>query len=276
MSTAKTASPVTSNYADVNGLRLYYEIHGSGKPLILLHGGYGTPEMFGDNLPLLAEGRQVIAVELQGHGHTADINRPLRYELMADDIAALIKHLGFERADVMGFSLGGGVALQTAIRHPEVVRKVVLVSTVFARNGWYPEMNEAMAQMGVGTAEAMKPTPLYQIYARVAPRPEDWPVLHTKMGELLRQDYDWSKGVTALKMPVLIVAGDADGLRTAHAVEFFELLGGGLRAAGWDGSGMSIARLAILPGLTHYNINISPLLAATVVPFLDASMPDGE
>jgi len=249
---------------------MYYEIHGAGEPLVLLHGGVGAIEMFGEVLPLLAAGRQVIAVDLQAHGRTADIDRPLSFELMADDIAALIQQLGFERADVMGYSLGGGVALQTAIRHPDGVRKLVLVSTPFKRDGWYPEILAGMAQMGPQAAEPMKQTPMYQLYASVAPRPEDWPVLLTKLGQLLKQDYDWSKDVAAIKAPTLVVVGDADSVRTSHAVELFELLGGGQADAGWDGSGMSSARLAILPGTTHYNIFFSPTLASTVAPFLDA------
>lgn len=145
------------NYAEVNGLDMYYETYGgTGLPLILLHGGVGAIEMFGEVLPLLANGRQVIAVDLQAHGRTADIDRPLRYELMADDIAALIKYLRFEKADVMGYSLGGAVALQTAIRHPYVVRKLVVVSTAFKRDGWYPEILAGMAQMGPEAAEPMK------------------------------------------------------------------------------------------------------------------------
>jgi pimeloyl-ACP methyl ester carboxylesterase len=264
------------NYAEVNGLRLYYEIHGSGKPLILLHGGVGAIEMFGGVLPLLAEGRQVVAVDLQAHGRTADVDRPLSFETMADDIAALIDHLAFEKADVMGYSLGGGVALQTAIRHPEVVRKLVVVSTPFKRDGWYPGVLAGMGQMGPEAAEPMKQTPQYQLYAGVAPRPEDWPVLLTKLGRLLGQDYDWSEGVAAIEAPAMVVVGDADSVRTAHAVRFFELLGGGNADAGWDGSGMPNARLAILPGATHYDIFSSPTLASTVTPFLDASLPEAE
>jgi pimeloyl-ACP methyl ester carboxylesterase len=126
------------DYAHVNGLEMYYEVHGTGEPLILLHGGVGAIEMFGEVLPLLAQGRQVIAADLQAHGHTADFDRPLRFESMSDDIRALIEHLGLEEADVMGYSLGGGVALQTVLRHPQVVRKLVLVSTPFSRDGWYP------------------------------------------------------------------------------------------------------------------------------------------
>jgi pimeloyl-ACP methyl ester carboxylesterase len=215
----------------------------------------------------------VIAVDLQGHGRTADIDRPLSCEAMADDIARLIKHLGIEKADVMGYSLGGGVALRTAVNHPDRVRKLVLVSTAFRRDGWYPEILAGMAQMGAGAAEAMKQTPMYELYARIAPKPADWPVLLTKVGEMLRKDYDWSKDVAAIKSPTLLVFGDADAVRTAHAVQFFELLGGGKKDGGWDGSGMSNARLAILPSLTHYTIFSSPTLASTVTPFLGAPMP---
>jgi pimeloyl-ACP methyl ester carboxylesterase len=212
-------------YAEVNGLNFYYEVHGEGEPLIL---------------PLLAEGRQVIGVDLQAHGRTADIDRPMTYEAtMADDVAALIEHLSVGEANVMGYSLGGGVALQTAIRHPEA-------------------------------AEPMKEAPMYLLYAGVAPRPEDWPVLLARLGELLRQDYDWSEDVAALEMPVMIVVGDADSIPPVHAAEFFGLLGGGERDAGWDGSGMPESRLAILPGTTHYDIFYSPALVSAVAPFLDA------
>ncbi len=213
------------NYAEVNGLELYYEVHGSGEPLVLLHGGVGAIEMFGEVLPLLAEGRRVIAVDLQAHGRTADIDRPLSYESMADDIGALIEHLGFQRSDVMGYSLGGGVALQTAIRHPEVVRKLVVVSTPFKRDGWYPEVLSGMEQMGPEAAEPMQNTPMYELYASVAPKLEDWPVLLAKLGRLLGQDYDWSEEVAAIEAPTMVVVGDADSVRTSHAVRFFELLG---------------------------------------------------
>jgi pimeloyl-ACP methyl ester carboxylesterase len=264
------------NYAEVSDLNMYYEIRGSGEPLILLHGGVGAIEMFGEVLPLLAEGRRVVAVDLQAHGRTADIDRPLSYEMMADDIAALIGHLGLEKADVMGYSLGGGVALQTAIRHPEVVRKLVLVSTPFKRDGWYPEILAGMGQMGPEAAEPMEQTLMYQLYAGVAPRPEDWPELLTKLGRLLGQDYDWSEEVSAIEAPTIIVVGDADSVRTAHAVEFFELLGGGKADAGWDRSEMPNVQLAILPATTHYDIFSSPTLASAVTSFLDAPMPVGE
>jgi pimeloyl-ACP methyl ester carboxylesterase len=262
-----------SGYAPVNGINLYYEVYGTGQPLVLLHGGLGAIEMFGDVLPLLAQDRQVIAVDLQAHGRTADVDRPLRFETMADDIAGLIRYLGLQPADLMGYSLGGGVALRTAIQHPEVVRKLVLVSTPFSKSGWYPELQAGQAQMGPEVAEAMRPTPLYAAYAALAPRPQDWPVLVTKLGDLLRQDYDWSAEVAALQTPTMLVVGDADGVRTAHTVAFYELLGGGKADAGFDGSEMSVARLAILPGLTHYTVFSSPVLATTVGPFLEAPMP---
>jgi pimeloyl-ACP methyl ester carboxylesterase len=187
----------TGKHAAVNGLEMYYEIHGAGEPLILLHGGVGAIEMFGEVLPLLAEGRRVIAADLQAHGRTADIDRPMTFEAMADDVAALIEHLELGEADVMGYSLGG-VALRTAIQHPEVVKKLVLVSTPFKRDGWYPEVLAGMDQMGPAAAEPMKQTPMYQLYSSVAPRPEDWPVLLTKLGGLLGQDYDWSEEAAAI------------------------------------------------------------------------------
>ena len=267
----RTTTALKTGYAPVNGLNLYYEIHGTGEPLILLHGGLGATEMFGEILPLLSNTRRVIAVDLQAHGRTADIDRPLSFEAMADDVAALMKHLGIEKADVMGYSLGGGVALRIAVRHPDVVKKLVLVSIAFRRDGWYREIVAGMAQVDAGAAEPMKQTPMYQLYARIAPKPTDWPVLLTKIGDLLRKDYDWSKDVVAIKAPTLLVFRDADAVRTAHAVQFFELLGGGKKDGGWDGSGKSNARLAILPGLTHYDIFSSPALAFTVAPFLDGA-----
>jgi len=263
-----TTTASRTGYAPVNGLEMYYEVQGSGKPLVLLHGGAGATEMFGAILPALVEGRQVIAADLQAHGRTADIDRPLSYEAMADDVAALIRHLGVEKADVMGYSLGGGVALRTAIQHPDQVRKLVVVSSTARRDGWYPEVLVAM-QSGRENAEAMKQTPMYEAYSRLAPKVEDWPVLMAKLGDLLGKDYDWSSEVRAMTTPTLIAVGDADSVRTAHAVEFFELLGGGKRDAGWDGSGMTKHRLAVLPATSHFTIFSSPVLASVVTRFLD-------
>src|SRR5437763_15111028 len=258
------------HYADVNGIRLYYETAGTGRPLVLLHGGLGALEMFGANLAALAKGRQVIAVDLQGHGRTADIDRPLSVALMADDIAALIKHLGLASADVMGYSLGGGVALQTAIRHPEVVRKLVLVSTPFRRDGFYPEILAQQGQVGPAAAEAMKQTPMYQLYASLAPRPEDWPRLLGKIGEAMKQDFDFSKDIVGITATTLVVAGDADIFPPAHAVELFGLLSGGKRDGGWDGSGRPTSRLAILPARTPNKLLSAAVQAAAVIPLHDA------
>jgi pimeloyl-ACP methyl ester carboxylesterase len=257
----------TQGYAPVNGLKMYYEVHGKGKPLILIHGGAGTTQMFVPNIDQLSKGRQVIAVELQGHGHTADIDRPLRYELLADDIAELVKYLKLGQVDLMGYSLGGGVALRAAIQHPELVRKLVLISSTFRRNGWYPEVLAGMA-MGGEAPEALMQTPMYKAYANVAPKVQDWPVLMKKTSEMLKIDYDWSAEVANLKMPVMLVVGDADSVRTAHAVEFFEHLGGGKKDAGWDGSGMTQNRLAILPGTTHFTVT-SPAMVSAAIAFLD-------
>jgi pimeloyl-ACP methyl ester carboxylesterase len=257
------------SYADVNGLSLYYEEHGSGEPLVLLHGGIGAGEMLGATVPALAAGRRVITVDLQGHGHTADIDRPLRPESLAGDVAALIEHLGLAQADVMGYSLGGEVALRTAIQHPALVRRLVVVSVPFRRDGSFPEVLAAMDQMHVGLADMLKQSPLYEVYSRLAPRVEDWPVLIRKTGELLKVDYDWTDEVRALTAPTLLVFADADSVRPDHIVECFALLGGGLRDAGWDGSARPTARLAILPGTTHYDISTSPALAPAVIPFLD-------
>jgi pimeloyl-ACP methyl ester carboxylesterase len=270
---AKMATPGTSGYAPVNGLRMYYEVHGEGRPLILLHGGFGVIGMFAELLPRLAETRQVIAVELQAHGHTADIDRPLSFELMADDVAALIEHIGLQEVDILGYSLGGGVGIRAAIQHPELVRKLVAVSAPCRSDGWYPEVLAGMRSITGEVAKTWIGSPMYQAYASVARRPEDWPRLAEKTGQLLRQDYDWSADVRAIQSPTMIAIGDADSVRTAHAVEFFELLGGGQRDAGLDGSGIPRARLAILPGTTHFNILLSSMLGSAVTSFLDAPMP---
>ncbi|WP_446216253.1 alpha/beta fold hydrolase [Micromonospora sp. IBHARD004] len=256
------------SYADVNGVRLWYEIHGTGRPLVLLHGGYGAVEMFAPILPALAERRQVILVDLQGHGRTADVDRPLRFESMADDVAALIRHLDLPEADLLGYSLGGGVALRTAIQHPGLVRRLALVSSPCKRQGWYPEVLAAMATQDERVAEQMRGTPPHELYTRVARRPADWPTLWVKTGDLLRQEYDWSAEVAALAMPVLLVFADADSIPVTHMAEFFGLLGGGHRDAGWDGANRPAARLAVLPGLTHYDIVTAPALPAAVLPFL--------
>ncbi|GAC1551321.1 MAG: alpha/beta hydrolase [Herpetosiphon sp.] len=263
----------TGSYARVNGLKMYYEVHGTGEPLVLLHGGLMTIEVIRTLLGALAVSRQVIAVELEGHGRTEDLERPLSFEQMGDDVAALVTHLGRTPISVMGYSLGGSTALRMAIQHPEVVKKLVLVATPFCRDGWYPQVLVDMGQMSAASAPFLQEAPLYKSYAKVAPRPERFPVLLDKIGELLRQPYDWSTEVAGLTMPTMVVFGDADAIPPTHAARFFELLGGGREDAGWEGRRMPIARLAILPATTHYNIDVSPALVASVLPFLHAPMP---
>jgi pimeloyl-ACP methyl ester carboxylesterase len=261
----------TGQYAQVNGINLYYETHGAGRPLILLHGGLGSGEMFGPLLPTLAERHQVIAVDLQGHGRTADIDRPIDIRLMADDIAALIDHLGLDKPDLVGYSLGGGVALQTAVNYPAKVRRLVAASANIRRDAIYPEMLAQQGQVNAAAAGFMKDTPMYELYQRVAPRPEDFPGLLDKMGESMAKDFDFTEEVRGLQVPTLIVAADADMAPPSHYVEVFRLLDGGLRDGGWMGEGRPQGghALAILPGLTHYNIFSSPLFAAVTLAFLD-------
>jgi pimeloyl-ACP methyl ester carboxylesterase len=258
-------------YAEVNGLNLYFETFGTGRPLVLLHGGLGSGEMFGPILPTLAEHHQVIAVDLQGHGRTADIDRPIDIRLMADDIAALIDHLGLEKPDVVGYSLGGGVALLTAVKYPEKVRRLVAASAHAWRRAIPPEMLAQQAQVNAAAAEALKGTPMYELYQRVAPRPEDFPRLLDKIGESMAHDFDYSEEIRGLQVPTLLVAADADMAPPSHYVEMFKLLDGGLRDGGWMGEGRPKGghALAILPGLTHYNLAVSPLFAAVALDFLD-------
>jgi pimeloyl-ACP methyl ester carboxylesterase len=261
----------TGQYAEVNGINLYYETHGSGRPLILLHGGLGSGEMFGPVLPLLAERHQVIAVDLQGHGRTADIDRPIDVRLMAGDIAALIDHLGLGTPDVVGYSLGGGVALQTAAQYPTKVRRLVMASANLRPDAIYPEMRAQQGQVNAAAADFMKDTPMYQLYQRVAPRPEDFPRLLSKIGESMSKDFDFTEDVRGLQVPTLVVAADADMAPPSHYVEVFKLLGGGLRDGGWMGEGRPKGghALAILPGLTHYTMANSPLFAAATLAFLE-------
>ena len=266
-----TDTTATGRYANVNGLNLYYETHGSGRPLILLHGGLMSNETFGPVLAQLAKRHQVIAPDLQGHGRTADIDRPIDVRLMADDIAALIDHLGLDKPDVVGYSLGGGVALHTAAKYPGKVRRLVAASANIRPDAIYAEMRVQQGQVNAAAAEFMKDTPMYQLYARVAPHPEDFPKLLDKIGASMAKDFDFADEVRGLKVPTLIVAADADMAPPSHYVEIFKLLGGGLRDGGWMGEGRPSGghALAILPGLTHYNLGTSPQFAAVTLAFLE-------
>jgi pimeloyl-ACP methyl ester carboxylesterase len=246
-------------YAPVNGLQLYYERHGAGQPLILLHGGLSTGESsFGALVPELAKSKQVITVDLQAHGRTADIDRPLRFETMADDIAALINHLGLGKTDVLGYSLGGDVAIQLATRTPDLVNKLIVASAPFRYDGWKPETQAGMAAMN---PDAMLETPMYELYTRVAPDPGRWAALVDKTRDLLTESYDWTRQLGAIKAPVLLVTAETDALYPAHAEEFITRLSG--RGAA------SAARLAVIPGTSHYDIMYrADLLVPLINPFL--------
>jgi pimeloyl-ACP methyl ester carboxylesterase len=266
---ADEARPVTSGYVKANGVNYYYEVHGTGEPLLLLHGGLGSIDMFGPVLPMLASSRQVIGVDLHGHGRTALGDRAISVVDMGDDMAVVLGALGHEQVDVLGYSLGAGVAFRLAVQHPEKVRRLALVSAPFAQDGFHPEMLPQQAQVGAAMAESMMDTPMYRSYQAVAPKPEEFPRLLDRMGEAMREPYDWSQDVRKLTMPVMLVYGDSDMIRPDHIVEFYRLLGGGLRDAGWMREHMSRNRLAILPDLTHYETFLAPEMATTVLPFLD-------
>ena len=269
----------SGEHVDVNGISLYVETHGSGRPLVLLHGGLGSGEMFGPVVHSLAQRHRVVLVDLQGHGRTADIDRPLDVRLLADDVAALIDHLDMTGADVVGYSFGGGVALQTAVRHPERVGRLVAVSAHIRSDAIYPEMRAQQAHVNAGAAELMKGTPMYGLYQRVAPRPEDFPRLLDKIGESMAHDFDFTEDVRGLRVPTLVVAADADMAPPSHFAEVFALLDGGQRDGGWMGEGRPAGghALAILPGLTHYDICRSPLFADVALAFLDRpEAPGGE
>lgn len=260
-------APAMSNghFADVNGQHLFYSVHGAGKPLILLHGGI-DPDSFGKNRDEIARGRQVTAVHLQGHGRTPDTDRPLRNETMGDDIAALIGHLKFGKADVMGYSLGAGVALQVAIRHPGAVDRLVLVSGAMRKDGYYPEAVTAFDELESHAEEYgpdVKASPMGQAYPDV-----DWTRLFKKTGDLTKQNYDWSADVAKVRARTLLIFADADAQRPEHMVEFWKALGGGQRDAGLDGSLRTANQLAILPNTIHYTLAVDPRLPAIVEGFL--------
>jgi pimeloyl-ACP methyl ester carboxylesterase len=273
----KAETTGTGEYAAVNGINLYYETHGSGQPMILLHGGLGSSEMFGPTLPVLAAYHQVIVVDLQGHGRTADIDRPIDISLMADDIGALIDHLGLEKPDLVGYSLGGGVAFWTAVKYPEKVGRLVMASANIRRDAIPAEMLAQQAQVNAAAAEFMKDTPMYELYQRVAPRPEDFPRLLDKIGESMSKDFDFSEELRSIKVPTMIMCADADMAPPSHYVEAFKLLDGGLRDGGWAGEGRPRGghALAVLPGTTHYNLAVSPLFAAVTREFLDGESTGG-
>jgi pimeloyl-ACP methyl ester carboxylesterase len=268
MQTAKP-KPTRSGHAAVNGVNYYYAVYGTGEPLLLLHGGLGQIEMFGPNLAKLAQSRQVIGVDLQGHGRTPLGDRELSLVDIGNDMAGVLKKLGYDKVDVLGYSMGGGVAFQFAAQHPEMVRRLALVSAGYSQDGFYPEMLPQQAAVGAAMAEQMKATPMYKSYVAIAPHPEEFPKLLDQMGASMRKSYDWSADVKKLTMPVILIFGDSDMFRPEHIVKFYQLLGGGLKDAGWQREHMSQNRLAVLPNITHYEMGLAPQLVNTALPFLN-------
>lgn len=263
-----TRTPESKGYARVNGVELYYEVHGDGPPLIMLHGGVTPSEMFGAPLTEMARTHKVVAAHFQGHGLSRDSGRPWSFEGFADDVAALMAHLGVRKASVMGYSSGGLVALQMAIRHPELVDKLVVISAAFRSDGYYPEVRKAFAQMPSAApmiAADVSKSPLASLYPSV-----NWETVFRKTGELASRSYDWSASVADIKAPTLLVFADADAIRPEHVAEFYKLLGGGQRDAGLDGSLRSPNRLAIIPNTTHLTILGSPVVMEFTSAFLSS------
>jgi pimeloyl-ACP methyl ester carboxylesterase len=269
---AQDEPPSQTGYASVNGLEMYYEIHGTdtGTRLVVLHGAYMSIPLMGEILPRLAETRQVIAVELQGHGRTADIDRPFSYEQLADDVAALMGEIGVEQADIFGYSMGGSTALQLAIRHPERVRKLVVASAGYSTDAYHPGFFDMVQTI---TPELFAGSPPEADYMRLAPNPENWPALVEKLVQLVRETRDWpADDIQAIESPTLIIIGDSDSIRPEHAVDMFRLRGGGV-----DGelAGLPNARLAVLPATTHIGVLFRvDWLVPMITEFLDAPMPE--
>jgi pimeloyl-ACP methyl ester carboxylesterase len=258
------------NYANVNGLNMYYEVHGTGQPLVLIHGAFSAiPSSFGKILPELAKTRQVIGVEIQGHGRTVDIDRPMRVPQLADDVAELVKQLGLEKVDVMGYSLGGSIALHFALRHPDLLRKLILMSIAYKASGIHPGLMDGLGEM---QPEMMHGSEWHDEYMRLAPRPEDFNRLFAKKTEMDRQLKDITdEEIAGIKAPVFIILGDSDIATPEHAAEMFRRLGGGVFG---DMAGLPKSQLAIFPGTMHTTTrDRADWLVSMINEFLDKPMP---
>ncbi len=266
--TASGASTlVKSGYVAVGDLNMYYEIHGAGKPLVLLHGGFGNIPSWGPTLTALAQSRQVIAFELEGHGRTADLDRPLSWEQMTDDVAAAVKKLGFDQVDVMGYSLGGVIALRMGVKYPSIVRKLGVISGLYSPAGYYPAINAHWP-----TVQDLVGSPMEKEYAQYAPNPSRWPIFVGKMDQALKNFKGWPESeVKSIKAPTLLVFGDNDAVRPEYEVQLFRMLGGDKAMGGFS---PLVSQMAVLPNITHFSIFVrADLLIPIVDPFLDAPMP---
>jgi len=260
--------PVESGYADVNGLKMYYEVYGKGKPIALIHGSYMTiPWNWSHIIPLFAQDRKVIVAEMQGHGRTRDISREFSYEGMADDVSGLLTHLKIDSADILGYSMGAGVAFQVAVRHPAHVRRLVILSGAYAHDGWWPDTEATFATV---TAEMFKGTPVQKQYDSLGNDPAHFPEFVKKVVSIDLKPFDWSKDVKKIKAPIFMAIGDADGVRYEHALELFRAKGGGKQG---DLHGLPKSRLAVLPGTTHLGmLERMDWLIPMITDFLDSDL----
>lgn len=255
----------SKGYAPVNGLDMYYEVYGEGKPVVLLHGSFMNIDMnWGEIIPRLSKTNKIIAVEMQGHGRTADISRPYSFPALADDVSVLLKHVKIDSADVIGYSLGGTVAFQLAIRHPSLVKKLVIVSSVFKHDGWIQEARDIFPTM---TPEMFENTPLKTEYDRLAPDKTHWNSFVKKMVKFDSTPFDLgAEKVRVIRSPVLIISGDNDGVDLDHIAEMYRLCGG---AVFGDMAGLPKSQLAIIPGMTHVTLMMqTDKLLSVIDPFL--------
>lgn len=264
-------TPTSNGYAEsAEGLRVYYEIYGIGAPIVVLAGGLMDISSMSQTIAPLSRKRQVIGIDLEGHGRTALRATPMSHERNGDDVAAVLRHLKIAKADVAGYSHGADASIRMAIQHPEMVRNLIVVSSAAARDGWYPEVLKDMEGVSSAQADNMQQTPIYQRYAAVAAHPEQFPQLLDRLGELMKKGYDWRSEIAKLPMPTLLLFADHDAVSMRHIAEFFALFGGGVRDAGWDDKPkFSRARLAIVPGYTHYNFAQGPDVARVIEAYLE-------
>jgi pimeloyl-ACP methyl ester carboxylesterase len=265
---SQSIKPAESGYADVNGLEMYYEVYGNGKPIILLHGSFmNIPLNWSHIIPVLAKDRKVIVTEMQGHGRTRDISREFSYEGMADDVSGLLKHLKIDSADILGYSMGGGIAFQVAVRHPEQVRRLVVLSGTYKHDGWWPDVEASFATI---TADVFKGSPIQKQYDSLGNDPDLFPEFVKKVISIDLKPYDWSKDVKNIKAPIFMALGDADGIQYEHALELFRAKGGGKMG---DIHGLPKSRLAIIPGTTHIGMmQRSDWLIPMINDFLDSDL----